>query len=254
MTGRQRAVGLLVLALAAWQIVGQSFSPGRQEAGPRRIISIVPSVTEILFAIGAGPHVVAVSTYDHTPREVERLPRVGALLDPDVERMLSLRPDLVVTYGSQGDLSKQLARAGIPMFPYRHGDLAQLMRTIRDLGRRVGSPAGAESLANQLERRFAAIRARVQGRPRPRTLLVIEREPLTLRNVHASAGIGFMHEILEIAGAHDALADVRRESLQLSTETILARAPEAIVELHYTGELTGAQLETERNKIGRAHV
>ena len=83
---------------------------GRQPGGwlaaqatlpPTRIISLVPSATEMLFAMGAGPRVAAVSSYDRYPPEVERLPRVGALVDPDVERILSLRPDLVVAYASQ---------------------------------------------------------------------------------------------------------------------------------------------------------
>src|SRR4051794_22989768 len=86
---------------------------------PRRIISLIPAVTEMLFAIGAGPQVIAVSSFDEYPPEVKNLQRVGALLDPDVERILSLRPDLVVLFGSQEDLSKQLARANVATFSYR---------------------------------------------------------------------------------------------------------------------------------------
>ena len=80
---------------------------------PQRIVSLIPAVTEILFAIGAGPQVVGVGSFDTFPPEVSKLPRVGALLDPDTERILSLRPTLVVTYGSQTELQTQLARAGI---------------------------------------------------------------------------------------------------------------------------------------------
>ena len=71
---------------------------------PRRIISLIPAVTEMLFAIGAGPQVVAVSSFDQYPPQVEKLQRVGALIDPDVERILSLRPDMVAVYASQADL------------------------------------------------------------------------------------------------------------------------------------------------------
>ncbi|MGE3888626.1 MAG: helical backbone metal receptor, partial [Vicinamibacterales bacterium] len=78
------------------------------QATPQRIVSLVPAVTEMLFAIGAGSQVAAVSSYDQDPPEVKALPRVGALLDPDVERILALRPDLVITYGSQADLQAQL--------------------------------------------------------------------------------------------------------------------------------------------------
>ena len=92
---------------------------------PQRIISLIPAVTEMLFAIGAGPQVIAVSSFDEYPPEVKNLQRVGALLDPDVERILSLRPDLVVVFGSQEDLSKQLARANVATFSYRDAGLAE---------------------------------------------------------------------------------------------------------------------------------
>ena len=84
-----------------------------QPSGPPGTASspLIPAVTEMLFAIGAGPQVVAVSSFDDYPPEVQKLPRVGALLDPDVERILSLRPDLVIVYESQADL-KHAARAG----------------------------------------------------------------------------------------------------------------------------------------------
>ena len=110
---------------------------------PGRIVSLVPAVTEMLFAIGAGPQVIAISSYDQDPPEVQRLPRVGALLDPDVERILSLRPDLVVTYGSQTDLKQQLDRASIPIFDYRHAGLADITATIRRLGAATGHAGGA---------------------------------------------------------------------------------------------------------------
>jgi len=86
--------------------------PAREQS-PRRIISLIPAATEMLFAVGAGARVVAVSSYDRYPPEVTRLPTVGALIDPNVERILSLKPDLVVIYASQTDLKQQLARAGI---------------------------------------------------------------------------------------------------------------------------------------------
>src|SRR5262249_15243040 len=95
---------LLALSAAASPRQQPAPSPGQQV---RRIISLVPAVTEMLFAIGAGPRVVAVSSYDTYPPEVKGLPGVGALLDPNVERILSLKPDLVIVYGSQTDLMKQ---------------------------------------------------------------------------------------------------------------------------------------------------
>ncbi len=198
---------------------------------PKRIISIVPAATEMLFAIGAGPRVVGVSSFDGFPPDVKRLPKVGALLDPDLERILTLEPDLVVVYASQVDLIAQLRHAGIGAFQYRHGTLADVMTIIRELGARTGVAANAAALVARIERRLDAVRDRVRGRPRPRTLIVFGREPLTLRNLSVNGGIGYMHDLVGIAGGEDAFADVRRESVQASTEAVLARAPDVIIEL-----------------------
>jgi ABC-type hemin transport system substrate-binding protein len=121
---------------------------------PQRIVSLVPAVTEMLFAIGAGSQVVAVSSYDQDPPEVNALPRVGALLDPDVERILSLRPDLVITYGSQTDLQSQLERARIVVFDYRHAGLAAITATMRALGAGTGHAPEAEAAARGIESRL----------------------------------------------------------------------------------------------------
>lgn len=198
---------------------------------PQRIISLVPALTEMLYAVGAGPQVIAVSSYDEYPPAVKALPRVGALLDPDTERILSLKPDLVVTYGSQVDLQAQMKRAGVPTFDYRHGGLAHILVTIKELGARTGRAAEGGKVVAAIEARIAAVRAAVAGKRRPRTLLVFSREPKTLRNIYVSGGRGFLHDMLEIAGGEDVFNDIDKESVQVSTEIILARAPEVILEL-----------------------
>ncbi len=218
---------------------------------PQRIISLVPALTEMLYAIGAGPQVVAVSSFDEYPPEVKALPRAGALLDPNTERIISLKPDLVVTYGSQLDLQAQMKRANIPTFDYRHGGLGDIMTTMRELGTRTGHAAEAEKAAAAIEARIAAVRARVAGKPRPRTLLVFGREPRALRNIHVSGGHGFLHDMLDIAGGQDVFADVDRESLQATTETILQRAPDVILEIRSTDIPVGPELQEELNSWSR---
>ena len=198
---------------------------------PSRIVSLIPAVTEMLFAIGAGPQVIAVGSFDAFPPEIEKLPRVGALLDPDLERILSLRPDLVIVYGTQTDLRAQLDRAGIPQFVYRHARLADVTDTMRALGQRVGRGAESARAAAAVENGLAAVRQRVAGRLRPRTLLVFGREPGTLRGIFASGGFGFMHDMLDTAGGENVFADVPRESVQATSELVLARRPDVIVEV-----------------------
>ncbi|HEX5474184.1 MAG TPA: helical backbone metal receptor [Vicinamibacterales bacterium] len=225
------ALCAIVAAAATILAVQAQRQPGTSPSAPHRIVCLIPNVTEILFAVGAGPQVVAVSSYDTYPPAVRSLPRVGALLDPDVERILSLRPDLVVAYGSQVDLTRQLARAHITVYPYRHGGIADLLRTTREIGVRTGHAAEGERVASRMERELDAVRARVRGRPRPRTLLVFGREPRALRGIYASGGTGFLNDMLTIAGGENVFANVRQESVQASTEVILAMRPDVVLEV-----------------------
>ena len=215
---------LFVISLAALAALQPS-------ATPTRIISLIPAVTEMLFAIGAGPQVVAVSSFDRYPLEVEKLQRVGALIDPDVERILSLRPDLVAIYGSQADLRVQLERAKVPVYVYTHAELPDIFTTMRAVGARVGREKAAADLARGIEGRVRAVRARVAGRARPRTLIVFDRETLALRGIYASGGYGFIHDMVSAAGGENVLADVKLQAVQATTELILARRPEVILEL-----------------------
>lgn len=257
--------GLAGTAAAAW---GWPALPGARDGAqhaPRRIISLVPALTEMLFAIGAGSQVVAVSSYDTYPPEAATRPRVGALLDPDVERMFSLTPDLVAIYGSQSDLRRQLERASIPIYDYRHAALPDILSTIRDLGRVTGQVAGAEAVATGIERDLAALRARVARRTPLRTVLVFGREPGALRNIYASGGIGFLHDMLVAAGGVNVFADLEQQSVQATTELLLTRAPEVILELREGPAYSDAQVRRSVDdwsrlasvpavKSGRVHV
>ena len=218
----------------------------RATDAPRRIVSLVPATTEMLFAMGAGDRLAGVSSYDRYPPEVGRLPRLGGLLDPNVERLLALKPDLAIVYDTQTELRRQLERAGIPIFLYTHRGLSDITETMRSLGARAGFVQPGKALADGIERRLNEVRARVAGRPRPRTLLVFGRERGSLRNLDASGGYGFLHDMLEIAGGADVLGDINRQSVQMSTEMVLTRAPEAIIELHYGASLKADQMAAER--------
>jgi iron complex transport system substrate-binding protein len=198
----------------------------------------------MVFDMGGSDRLVGVGTFDRFPPEVSRFPRVGGLLDPNVERILSLRPDLVIVYDTQDDLITQLTRAGVPIYRYRHQGLPDIVQTMRSLGTRLGAGKEADAAAGRIETRLAAVRTQVEGRARPRTLLIFGREPGSLRRIQASGGVGFLHDLLELAGGSDVLSDFTRQSVEMSTEMVLARAPEVIIELQY-GDSPRRQAEAE---------
>ena len=226
---------------------GAELAPARAQAParPTRIVSLIPAVTEMIYAMGDGTRVAAVSSYDHFPADVDRLPRVGGLLDPSVERILAIKPDLVIVYATQKELIERLDRAGIPYFSYQHRALADIMTTIRAVGVRIGSAARAEAVAAEMDRSLAGIRARTADLPHPATLLVFERDPGSLRNVYASGGYGFLHDMLEIAGGRNVFGGVKQQAVQASTEMLLTSKAEVIVELRYGDSLKGADIARE---------
>lgn len=123
---RRRAAAITCLVVMLSALVST-------QSGPRRIVSLVPALTEALFAIGAGSEVVGVGSFDTHPPEVASRARVGGLLDPDMEQIFRLRPDLVILYGSQRDQIEQLTRAGIPVFSYAHGGVADTLSVITEI-------------------------------------------------------------------------------------------------------------------------
>jgi iron complex transport system substrate-binding protein len=229
-------VALLASALAAVA----------QENAPRRVVSVIPATTEMIFAMGAGDRLVGVGNFDRfPPAEISKLPRVGGLLDPDTERILALKPDLVIVYNTQAELKARLDRAKVPYFSYEHRALPDVMQTIRALGARLGAPANAERLASDMERALADVRRSVAGKGRPRALLVFGREADNLRAIAASGGYGFLADLLDVAGSENVFSDIKQQSVQASTEMILARRPDVIIELRYGDDQRAYNIERE---------
>jgi len=132
------------------------------------------------------------------------------------------------------------------MFHYEHAGLADITATMRRLGERIGRTDGAEREAGRIERELADVRRQLAGPSRPRTALIFGREAGALRGVFASGGVGFLHDMLDVAGATDAFGDVTRQSLQVSVETLLARAPDVILELRPSEGWSVERLARER--------
>ena len=262
---RLSVVVIAVALMAAGPAARPQTASAQTQPTRARLISLVPAVTEILFAVGAGNDVVGVSSYDRYPPEALAKTRVGALVDPDFERILSLRPSLVVVYGTQTDLIARLERARVQVYEYELAGLPNVTATIRALSDRIGRADAGRVLAARIEGELAAIRKSVAGRPKPKAVLIFGREAGTLRGIYASGGIGFMHDMLEAAGGQDIFADVKRQSLQATTEMLLARGPEVIIEAYPSEGWPADRIARERDvwrglpslpavKNGRVHV
>jgi len=238
---KARLIGFLVAFVAVVALHAQA-----PDSSPRRVVSVIPATTEMIFAMNAGNRLVGVGNFDRfPPAQVNKLPRVGGLLDPDTERILALKPDLVILYNTQAELKARLDRASVPYFSYEHRALPDVMQTIRTLGNRLGASADAERLASDMERALSGIRQSVAGRGRPRALLVFGREADNLRGIAASGGYGFLADLLDVAGSENVFSDIKQQSVQASTEMILARRPDVIIELRYGDDQRAYNIERE---------
>jgi iron complex transport system substrate-binding protein len=206
-------------------------TPHQQSAArtPQRIISVVPNVTEMLFALGLGDRVIAVSSYDEYPPEVVGKPRVGALLNPNIEKIIEMHPDLVITYGSQELLRQRLEAAGIRMFGFTHGNVEHTLKYMLDLGRTVGAEEQAERLVQDIRQTFDELRQHAPPE-RPKVLLVHERRAGVLGAFYSIGSRAFQHDLIGIAGGRNLFSDVDSETIQPTLEQIISRHPDIVLE------------------------
>ena len=224
----------LILALCfqpgiaqALTVVDQTGHAVTLMAAPRRIVSLVPGVTEILFAIGAQDVLVGVTDFCDYPPEARRKVRVGDMLAPNLETLVSLRPDLVVATrsGNREETFDQLKRLGLPVYLVDEPPgIADVLRLVGGLGQLTGRRDAAAAVTAGLERRITAVRERVAGRPHPRVLYVLWPEPLIV------PGRGsLVSELIASAGGESVTADQAQGYPRMSLEAAVGRAPEVII-------------------------
>lgn len=210
---------------------------------PRRVVCLVPSATELVFALGAGDRVVGVSTYDDYPPEVTRLPRIGGMTNPSFEGIAALRPDAIVGVEGPTDLTalRRLRSLGIRVVVPRVESIEEVLSGVDLFGRLLRRAPEAAALRRRIAGELDAVRARVAGRPRPRTLVVLGRRPLVV------AGPGsWIDEVLTLSGGANVVTAGGRYPT-IPRESLAALAPEAILDL--TGHADGAQLQGELDGV-----
>ncbi|MBI2568375.1 MAG: ABC transporter substrate-binding protein [Candidatus Schekmanbacteria bacterium] len=228
--GTARCSPRLAVALAwgVWALAAGSILAA--EARPQRIISMAPNITELLFAVGAGDRVVGVTEFCGYPPEARKRAKVGGYLNPNLEIITALRPDLVVAYREHEVLNQHCKRIGVPVLSLTMLSLEDVFRNIALVAEAVGHPEAGRALASSIQADLDAVRGQAAALRPPRTLLLLG--PLATDGTHPMAvGNGsFLADLLVLAGAANVFADVARPYFYPSTEEILARQPEVILE------------------------
>lgn len=216
---------------------GQRTDLGARET-PQRIITIAPNSAEIICALGACDAIVGVSKFCVYPLKLKDRPQVGGLFDPDLEKIVALRPDLVVLRGRNEPVEQLCRDRGIAIYKDKTERLADIETCVAQLGARVHRTEEAEAVVRQFHARIDAIRKRTADRPRPRVLLTISRQPDRLANLLTAGKGSFLDEMLDIAGGENVFGDLDMAYPQVSIEAIITHRAEVIIELMPEIELT----------------
>ncbi len=201
-------------------------APVNVTAAPRRIVSLNPTTTEVLFAIGAGSRIVGRSMYDAFPESALTVPSLGAALRPNVEAIIGAKPDLVVLYASQDNraAAERLRQAGIPTAALRIDSIAQFDRDTRLLGRMTGDSARAARVVDSVRATLDRVRAATQSLPRPTVFLHTWDRPLI-----TIGGGSFLNELVDIAGGRNVYADLPGPSGIVTVEDVVRRNPDFVL-------------------------
>ena len=235
--------------------IGRSLS---LPAPPRRIVSLVPGVTEMLYAIGAEGRLVGRTDFCDYPAAARLKPSVGGTVSPNLEALVALRPDLVVatSAGNSDETRRQLERLRVPLYLVDPHGLSDVLRTLTRLGALTDREARAAEVVAGLERRVRAVAARVAARPRPRVLYVVWPDPLIVPGRGAA-----VTELIELAGGESVSADGPEGYPRYSVEAAVARGPEVIIlARHGAGTAPYAREKWERFadlpaiRAGRLHA
>ncbi len=227
---------LLLAALALWLAGGflvrelpktdADTSAGRPSR-PARIVSLAPDLTEILFALGLGERIAAVTRDSDYPPAALAKPKVGTFWQPNMEAVIATKPDLIVTLAieQQRDLARRLQRIGYDCLAVEIEKIDDLFDAIATMGAAAGVREQAQELSGNLKAALHRLQTATAGQPRVRVLWVVQREPLRVAGRDT-----FINEMIELAGGGNAIGPTLHKYPPIGAEEVVAAQPEVIIE------------------------
>ena len=206
---------------------------------PQRIVSLAPSVTESLFALGFGNRIVGVTTYCDYPAEAQKLPKIGGFINPSLEAIAAQRPDLVIGVNDSNHpvKAREMERLGLKVALVSVNSVDDILNSIKSIAYMIGSPEAGEKLVRKIKQQFDEVQKRVASAPRRRTLLAVGLRPLV-----AVGGRNFLDELITLAGGENISGNAAQPWLNLPDEYVVAKAPQVIIE---------AGMGSDRGRVAR---
>jgi len=193
---------------------------------PHRLISLVPSVTDDVYALGAGDDIIAVSDFTKYPGEAARKPSIGTSLTPSIESIVSLHPDLVIASAetNREETVHQLEYLGVAVFVLNPHGIEGILSSILSLGKALGREESATRVVSELRARLKTVEVRVETKPLIRVFMPIWYDPVVTIGKHA-----FITEFIRAAGGRSVTDDLNQEWPEISLETVIERNPDALL-------------------------
>lgn len=235
----------VVAAAAPITIIDDTGRKVTLPAVARRIVSIAPGATEMLFAAGAGDRVIATVEFSDEPPAAQKIPRIGDSNAIDMERVVGLRPDVVVVWegGSNVAQVNRLERLNVPLYRHKVARLADIPDSLRRLGALTGTSVIAEKAATDLQARLQKLATSYGKDAGPTVLLEVWNRP-----IYTVGGSQMMTDSLRLCGARNVFADLKEQGPSVDTEAVIGRDPEIIVAVAPPG--TAAEWLAEWKRFG----
>jgi iron complex transport system substrate-binding protein len=227
---------------------------------PQRIVSLSPDLTEILYGVGAFNRVVGVSSYETYPAEAAKLPSLGQLHNPNLEKLTALRPDLVVIDNAQASfLEDTLKELGLRVLQTSNRSIKEVLASMIAIGHATGNDVEAAKLAAATREALDRVARKTDRLPRPRVVLIVNRTPGTLRDPSTATEGSFLAELVEIAGGRIVVQSAKSGYGRLAKEDRLAIDPGIILDFihgpqsRFAGDPVEAWREIPELKAVRGH-
>jgi len=213
---------------------------------PHRIVSVAPSITETLFALGAGDEIVGVSTYDKYPEAAKAKPKIGGYTTPDLEAILVKHPDLVFMTKSRPDIAQKLRSAGIDVVELQPQDLAGIYDEIQTIARKIGAPERGRALVQSIDKDLDAGAGRAPAGKKPTVLFIVGRTPGSISDLIAVGRGSYLNELIDFAGGTNIFSDAGVPYPHVGLEDIIHRDPDVIIDMGHDEMVSEGQKQAVR--------
>jgi len=226
---------LAIVSFTVLYLLGCMQNGARDEAKPGRIISLSPNITETIFALGAQDLLIGVSDFCNYPPQTRQKTRVGGLLNPNLERIIALQPDLLLATPASKNLAIQLSQRGIRCVLLSNIRLQDIFTTIDSIGILCGISARADSLINAIKDSLFLYRQRASNvkADAPKALFILHRDPGTTRNISVIGSQTFTNDLWHLLGGRNAFERAGLQYAQLNDESLFTINPDLIIEFKF---------------------